>query len=43
MQQLEVRDAAGNRYSLTIRQYKNVEDRIDGAVLSLFDNDKGQH
>jgi two-component system CheB/CheR fusion protein len=37
--QREVRDAEGRRYSLTARPYKDVEDRIDGAVLSVFDVD----
>src|SRR3954447_24916263 len=32
----EVQDRNGNRYSLRIRPYKNVENRIDGAVLALF-------
>ncbi len=32
----EVKDRAGNWYSLRIRPYKNVENRIDGAVLALF-------
>jgi PAS domain-containing protein len=27
----------GNWFSLRIRPYKNLENRIDGAVLSLFD------
>jgi two-component system CheB/CheR fusion protein len=35
----EVKDAHGNWYSLRIRPYKNVENRIDGAVLALFDVD----
>ena len=33
----EVRDALGNGLSLRIRPYKNLENRIDGAVLALFD------
>jgi two-component system CheB/CheR fusion protein len=33
----EVRDRAGKRYSLRIRPYKNVENRIDGAVIALFE------
>jgi two-component system CheB/CheR fusion protein len=37
--QQEVRDAAGNRYSLIIRPYKDVGNRIDGAVLSLYDSE----
>lgn len=37
--QQEVHDSAGNRYSLIIRPYKDVENRIDGAVLSLFDSE----
>src|SRR5262245_52837958 len=35
--EIEVRDRQGNWYSLRIRPYKNVDNRIDGAVLSLFD------
>ncbi|MBA3548646.1 MAG: PAS domain-containing protein [Nannocystis sp.] len=37
IQDLNVRDGEGNWYSLRIRPYKNVENRIDGAVLALFD------
>jgi two-component system CheB/CheR fusion protein len=33
----EVRDRAGNIYNLRVRPYKNVENRIDGAVLALFE------
>ena len=33
----EVRDAQGNVLSLRIRPYKNLENRIDGAVLALFE------
>src|SRR5262249_34852793 len=36
-QETEVQDRQGNWYSLRIRPYKNVDNRIDGAVLSLFD------
>ncbi len=32
-----VQDAQGKWYSLTIRPYKSVDNRIDGAVLSLFE------
>ncbi len=41
----EVRDAQGNYYTLRIRPYKNLENRIDGAVLALFDSQsaKQQH
>jgi two-component system, chemotaxis family, CheB/CheR fusion protein len=35
----EVRDRQGRWYSLRIRPYKNVDNRIDGAVLALFDAD----
>jgi two-component system, chemotaxis family, CheB/CheR fusion protein len=35
----EVRDQNGRWYSLRIRPYKNVENKIDGAVLTLFDVD----
>jgi two-component system CheB/CheR fusion protein len=33
----EVRDRQGNRYVLRVRPYKNVENRIEGAVLALFE------
>jgi two-component system CheB/CheR fusion protein len=36
----EVSDREGRRYSLRIRPYKNIENKIDGAVLVLFDSDK---
>jgi two-component system, chemotaxis family, CheB/CheR fusion protein len=35
----EVRDQGGRWYSLRIRPYKDLENRIDGAVLTLFDVD----
>jgi len=35
--EVNVRDSEGRWYSLRIRPYKNVENRIDGAVLALFD------
>ena len=35
----EVRDRQGRWYSLRIRPYKSVENKIDGAVLALFDVD----
>jgi two-component system, chemotaxis family, CheB/CheR fusion protein len=35
----EVQDRQGRWYALRIRPYKNVDNRIDGAVLSLFDID----
>jgi two-component system CheB/CheR fusion protein len=37
VQQREVQDTAGRTYSLTIRPYQSVDNRIDGAVLALFD------
>jgi two-component system CheB/CheR fusion protein len=33
----EVKDRQGRWYSLRIRPYKSVENKIDGAVLALFD------
>ena len=36
----EVHDGQGNFFSLRIRPYKNLENRIDGAVLALFDSQK---
>ena len=38
-QEREVRDRQGRWHSLQIRPYKNLENRIDGAVLALFDVD----
>ena len=35
----EVRDRGGRRYSLRVRPYKNLENRIDGAILALFDTE----
>jgi two-component system CheB/CheR fusion protein len=35
----EVQDRQGRWYSLRIRPYKDVDNRIDGAVLALFDAD----
>jgi two-component system CheB/CheR fusion protein len=37
----DVHDAQGNLFSLRIRPYKNLENRIDGAVLALFDQQGG--
>src|SRR5262249_52469468 len=39
VKQQDVHDSQGRMYSLTIRPYKNVDNRIDGAVLALFDID----
>jgi two-component system CheB/CheR fusion protein len=36
----EVRDLEGRTYTLAIRPYKDVDNRIDGAVLALFDTDE---
>jgi two-component system CheB/CheR fusion protein len=33
----EVRDASGHWYLLRVRPYKDVDNRIEGAVLALFD------
>jgi hypothetical protein len=38
----EVRDRNGNWYSMRIRPYKNIDNKIDGAVLALFNVD-GPH
>jgi two-component system CheB/CheR fusion protein len=40
LQQREVQDAQGRTFSLTVRPYKNLDNRIDGAVLALFDIDE---
>jgi two-component system CheB/CheR fusion protein len=37
----DVNDRQGRSYSLRIRPYKNVENRIEGAVLTLFDVEPG--
>ena len=39
VQTRDVKDSQGRTYSLTVRPYKNVDNRIDGAVLALFDID----
>src|SRR5439155_11741280 len=36
----DVQDSSGHTWSLTIRPYKSVDNRIDGAVLALFDVDE---
>ena len=36
-QEREVRDQQGNWYSLRVRPYKSLDNRIEGAVLALFD------
>jgi two-component system CheB/CheR fusion protein len=42
--QQDVLDSQGRTYSLTIRPYKDVNNRIDGAVLALYDiEDIRQH
>jgi two-component system CheB/CheR fusion protein len=33
----ECRDRSGKQYALRIRPYKNVENRIDGAVIAMFE------
>nr|WP_276599512.1 chemotaxis protein CheB [Nannocystis sp. SCPEA4] len=43
IQEMNVRDSEGNWYALRIRPYKNVENRIDGAVLALFDIASRRH
>jgi signal transduction histidine kinase/chemotaxis methyl-accepting protein methylase/outer membrane murein-binding lipoprotein Lpp len=35
--ELEVRDKAGRRYQLRIRPYRTLANRVDGAVILLFD------
>jgi two-component system CheB/CheR fusion protein len=40
VKELEVRDREGRFYSMRIRPYKDVDNRIDGALLALFDIDK---
>jgi two-component system CheB/CheR fusion protein len=36
----DVRDQKGNWYSMRIRPYKNLENKIDGAVVALFRVDR---
>jgi two-component system CheB/CheR fusion protein len=43
VQHRDVQDQQGRTYSLTVRPYKNVDNRIDGAVLALFDIDEIRH
>jgi two-component system CheB/CheR fusion protein len=38
----EVRDRQGTRYTLRIRPYKSLENRIDGAIVMLFDVDSAR-
>ena len=38
----EVADRQGCRFSLRIRPYKNLENKIDGAVITLFGHDGGR-
>jgi two-component system CheB/CheR fusion protein len=40
VKEVEVRDRQGRWYSMRIRPYKDIENRIDGALLALFDVDK---
>jgi len=39
VRELEVQDLEGRWYSMRIRPYKNIDNRIDGAVITLFDID----
>ena len=39
----EVQDDQGRTYSLRVRPYKNLESRIEGAVLTLFDLERSRH
>ena len=43
IQEQNVRDRDGNWYTLRIRPYKNVDNRIDGAVLALFNIASRRH
>lgn len=39
----EVKDRSGARFAMRVRPYKNVENKIDGAVIALFNvNDAGR-
>ncbi len=35
--ELDVRDSEGKSYSMSIRPYRTMDNRIDGAVMALFD------
>ena len=39
MKETDVEDADGNRHLLRIRPYKSLDNRIEGAVLTLFDQE----
>jgi two-component system CheB/CheR fusion protein len=40
MREVEVKDREGRAYTLRVRPYKNLENRVDGAVLALFEVDR---
>src|SRR5207253_5972566 len=40
LQNCDVQDSQGKTYSLTVRPYKSMDNRIDGAVLMLYDIDE---
>jgi two-component system CheB/CheR fusion protein len=40
VKECEVRDQQGKWYSMRIRPYKNLENKIDGAVIALFRVDR---
>jgi two-component system CheB/CheR fusion protein len=40
--QSEVRDKEGRTYSMSIRPYRTGDNRIDGAVMALFDITEGK-
>jgi two-component system CheB/CheR fusion protein len=38
IQELEAHDTDGNWYSMKIRPYRTIDDKIDGVVISLFES-----
>jgi len=38
----DVQDRSGRWFALRVRPYKDLENRIDGAVLTLFDIDSAR-
>jgi PAS domain len=37
MRERKVRDLEGREYSLRVRPYRNIDNKIDGAVITLVD------
>lgn len=43
IQEMQVEDTNGRWYSMRIRPYRTVDNKIDGVVLILFDLDERLH